>query len=162
VQPIAAQQADDVRWTAIVAIGALLALFRLALPVSLPESSADGGREECFTLPDATATAAPTVVARLERCTALYPTDVELMAGLGAAYEAAGDTARAERIDGRVLAMAPDYADVRVRLARLLLRRGDVAGARREAHEALRVQPNRQSVLDLIAGTGEARAGDAR
>jgi len=152
-----------VRWTAIVAIGALVALFRLALPVSLPESSGDGAREECLTLPDASTIAAPTLVARLERCAALYPADVELMADLGAAYEAAGDATRAERVDGRVLTMAPDYADVRVRLARLLLRRGDIAGAQRHARAALRVQPNRKAIIDLIGdGGGGERTGDAR
>jgi tetratricopeptide (TPR) repeat protein len=150
------------RWTAIVAVAALLTLFRVVLPVALPQSPDAGAREDCLTLPDLSAMAAPTRVALLERCTALYPADVELMADLGAAYDSADDTARAERTDRRVLSMAPDDADVRVRLARLLLRRGDVAGARSEARAALRVQPNWKSVLDVIAATGEARAGDAR
>jgi Flp pilus assembly protein TadD len=145
------------RWPAIVALGAVLALLWLALPVSIPESAGGGAREQCLTLADASARAGGSTIALLERCVALDPSDVAAMADLGAAYETAGDRAAAERMDGRVLSIDPDDADVRVRLARLLLRRGDAAGARREALDALRVQPNRKAVRDLLAEADAAR-----
>lgn len=145
------------RWPAIVALGAVLALLGLALPVSIPESAAGRAHEQCLTLPDASVPAGGSTVALLEQCVALDPSDAGAMAELGAAYETAGDPAAAERMDGRALSIDPGDADVRVRLARLLLRRGDAAGARREALNALRVQPNRKAVLDLLAEAGAAR-----
>ena len=82
-------------------------------------------------------------VPALERCLELRPDDVELMADLGAAYEQAGQWDRAESVYRRALAIDAEDGDIRVRLGNILLRRGDAAGARREAVAALAVQPGR-------------------
>ena len=49
-----------------------------------------------------------------------------------------------------VLALDPSYADVHVRLAALLLGRGAAADARDHAEQALRIQPNRARVRQLL------------
>ena len=73
----------------------------------------------------------------------MVPLDVELLADLGAAYESAGRPLDAEKTYQNVLALDPDYADVHVRLASLLLGRGAAGEARGHAEQALRIQPNR-------------------
>jgi tetratricopeptide (TPR) repeat protein len=125
-----------------------LALFWAALPAPLPRSSAGLLNEQCLTVP-ATSDAIPA----LERCSALYPHDVELKADLGAAYESADETARAEATYQLALAIDPAYADLRLRLGRLMLRRGATDDARRQAEAGLRVQPNRQTLRDLLDAT---------
>lgn len=86
----------------------------------------------------------------LERCLELRPDDVEIMTDLGGAYEQAAQWDRAEAVYRRALAIDAEDGDVRVRLARVLLRRGDAAGARREAAAALAIQPGGAAALDLI------------
>ena len=78
------------------------------------------------------------------------PLDVELLADLGAAYEGAGRPQDAEKTYQNVLALDPDHADVRVRLAALLLGRGAASEARFHAEQALRIQPNRTRVRQLL------------
>ena len=56
---------------------------------------------------------------------------------------------KAELAYTRALKLDPDYADVRLRLGRLLLARGADAEALKQADMALRVQPNRAALLDL-------------
>jgi Tfp pilus assembly protein PilF len=86
----------------------------------------------------------------LERCLDVHPDDVEIMTDLGGAYEQAAQWDRAEAVYRRALAIDADNGDVRVRLGGVLLRRGDAAGARREATAALAVQPGGAAALDLI------------
>jgi Tetratricopeptide repeat len=97
-------------------------------------------------------------VPAFERCLEVRPDDVELMADLGAAHEQAGQWDRAESVYRRALAIDGEDGDVRVRLGNILLRRGDAAGARREAVAALAVQPGRAPALDLM---GRADAAES-
>jgi len=89
----------------------------------------------------------------------LYPSDAELTADLGAEYEAAGRQDDAEAAYRRGVTVDPEYADLRLRLARLLIRRRAFAEARAEAEAALRVQPNRRALVDLLREAGEAHGG---
>ena len=59
----------------------------------------------------------------------------------------------AEAAYRRALERNADYADVHARLARLLLRRQAAAEARAHVESALRLQPNRQELLDLLDGS---------
>ncbi len=106
--------------------------------------------ETCLRLADRPPAEGPDAMNELERCSAVVPLDVELLADLGAAYEGAGRPHDAEKIYQDVLALDPDYADVRVRLAALLLGRGAAPEARDHAEQALRVQPNRTRVRQLL------------
>ena len=135
---------------------AALCLFSLALPVALPLPTSGASTETCLTLADAPPAAGPDAISRLEQCTAISPRDVELLADLGAAYEAVHAPERAEMMYRRALTIDPDDADVRLRLARLALARGDGSEARREAEAALRVQPNRRALLDLLGAIDAA------
>jgi tetratricopeptide (TPR) repeat protein len=126
----------------------VLCLFAGALPTQLAGRSSGITSEECLTLADVAPTRQPGSLSRLEQCSALYPDDVELMADLGAAYEAI-DRTKAELAYRRVLQLDPDYADVRLRLGCLLLARGAASEALHQAEAALRVQPNRAALVDL-------------
>jgi tetratricopeptide (TPR) repeat protein len=134
---------------------ALVAILWALVPVRLPSLSSGPASAECFTASDAPPDPQrPELVPLLEHCTALHPTDVELLSDLGFMYESAGRGGDAEAVYRRALLVDPGYADLRIRLGRLLQKRGDVAGARREAEAALNLQPNRQAVLDLLYDTG--------
>jgi hypothetical protein len=56
--------------------------------------------------------------------------------------------------------LTPDYADVHARLAELLLARGAGGEARSHAEAALRLQPNRRTLIDLL--TRASNAGEGR
>ena len=88
--------------------------------------------------------------AALERCLALDPGDVGLLTDLGAAYESESAD-RAEQIYRRALALDPRNGEVHVRLGRLLLARGNRAGAKAEGEAALRWQPGAAPARALIA-----------
>ena len=137
-----------------IRIGATLAVLVAAwLVLSVtPERSADGpSSDECLTLADVPPTTdAPTLRLMID-CAVLLPDDVELLADLGATYEQAGDAANAEAVYARALARDPDYGDLHVRMAKLLRARGALVDARGHAEAALRLQPNRRLVLDLLA-----------
>jgi Flp pilus assembly protein TadD len=90
----------------------------------------------------------------LERCVELRPDDVELMTELGDAYEVAAQWERAESIYRRALVADPEDGDLRVRLARLLVRRGAVDEARREGMAALALQPGGPAALEVSKLTG--------
>jgi len=99
----------------------------------------------------------PLEVDGLERCLAVSLRDIELMLDLGSAYEAQRDFERAETIYRRALSVDSKDADVHVRLAQVLLRRGEHAEATREAHIALTLQPQSSRALTLLehaAGRG--------
>ena len=73
------------------------------------------------------------------------------MADLGGVYEQAGQWDRAEAVYRRALAIDAEDGDIRVRLGSVLLRRGDAAGARREADgRAGRAAGPDAPALDLI------------
>ena len=97
------------------------------------------------------ADSAPRDTASLERCLSLDPADVGLMTVLGAAYESAGSPARAEQMYRRALSVDARDGDVHVRLGRLLLARGDRAGAQVEGEAALRWQPGASAARSLVA-----------
>jgi tetratricopeptide (TPR) repeat protein len=138
-----------------------LCLWAAALPVSLSRGGTLGSDEECLTLADRPPVARVDLLPTLERCSSAYPEDVELLADLGAQYEAASRRSDAERVYQRALVLDPGYAEVRLRLGRLLLQRGAAADARRQAAAALEVQPNRQALLDLLqAATNDARGDE--
>jgi tetratricopeptide (TPR) repeat protein len=88
--------------------------------------------------------------------------DPALATDVGARYEEAGDPQRAEQVYRQALAADPGYAEIRLRLARLLLRRGAAADAREQVRQALLVQPNRQALIDLLAAAERQIAGAPR
>jgi tetratricopeptide (TPR) repeat protein len=139
----------------LVRVGAAasaLVILALALPVKLPSSGGGSSSEECLTIADHPLTGAD-AISRLEQCATIVPDDVELLADLGAAYEAAGRSADAERIYLQILTLDDTYADIHVRLARLLLRRRESGAARLHLERALQIQPNRQAIATLIEET---------
>jgi tetratricopeptide (TPR) repeat protein len=134
----------------VAASAAALAVLWVALPVTLPVTPGGSSSEACLTLADRPPTG-PEALPQLEQCAALVPEDVELLADLGGAYEAARRPEDAERVYRHVLALDADYADVHVRVAALLVARGAAAAARPHLEAALQLQPNRQAILDLLA-----------
>ena len=142
---------------------AALVALTLLLPVRLPTPSSGPANAECLTLSDTAPDGTRIDRAEVfERCSALNPADVELVADLGRLQEAGGRLADAEASYRRALRLDPGYADVRVRLGRLLLKRGDAVGAREQAEAARDARPNGQAVVDLLADTHGARASAAR
>ena len=137
----------------------MLVLWWLVLPVPLPDAGDGNSAEECLTMADHAPVAGAEVIAQLERCSTLVANDVELLSDLAVAYERGGRTADAESAYRRALEIDPDYADVHARLGELLLARGAGAEARSHAEAALRLQPNRHAVIDLLTRTSNAREG---
>jgi tetratricopeptide (TPR) repeat protein len=135
------------RLTILAAAGALGALW-VVLPLRLPAAAAQSSIAECVTMADAPSTD----LALLEKCHGLVPNDVELAADLAAAYDTAHRPADAIKIYQQILALDPLYADVRLRLAKLLRASGDDAGAKAQIDQALTVQPNRRALTDFAAG----------
>ena len=142
-----------------MAAAALLCVFWLALPVRLQRASGGPSNEECLRLADCPPADTHADLATLERCSAVVVDDVELMADLGAAYESAHRPADAESVYRRAIALDPDYADLRARLAVLLLQRGAADEARAHLTAALRVQPNRRALLDLLDQASQVGQG---
>lgn len=135
-------------WPATAAL-LVLAGIHAAVPVSLRDAASARTDEACLTRADAPP-AAPDLPT-LERCAIVLPEDLELQADLGAMYETAGRAAEAETVYRRALALDAEYADLHLRLARLLRARGAWHDARTHAEAALALQPNRAAVLDLLA-----------
>jgi len=152
------------RWERILPAAAVLCAMWVSLPMRLARSSAGPSDEDCLALsdPDPSRGGRPHPVDLLERCSTLYPRDVEILADLGAAHESAGDATRAEALYQRALAIDPAYAELRLRLGRLMLRRGAREAAEAQAVAALQVQPNRQALLDLLRDTRAAAPGAPR
>jgi tetratricopeptide (TPR) repeat protein len=138
----------------------ILVLFAIVLPAPPPDASRGMTDQECVTLADTPIHPEPDVMPRLERCARLYPDDAELAGDLAFAYEAAGDPVRAEAAYKRALSIDPGYADLRLRLGYLLLRRGAALEAAREAEAALHIQPNRRVLVQLLRQAKEA-SGEA-
>lgn len=134
----------------IGAAAIVVALFIAVLPIRLHRGANEPSAETCLRLADRPPAEGRDAMNELERCSAVVPLDVELLADLGAAYESAGRPNDAEKTYQNVLALDPDYADVRVRLAALLLARGAAPEARDHAEQALRILPNRTRVRQLL------------
>jgi tetratricopeptide (TPR) repeat protein len=141
---------DRARWARLVAMAGLL----LALGVSArgglrPARDTDTFATVCELNPLQEAAA-------LERCLALQPRDIEIMLDLGSIYEAGGAFDRAEALYRRALAVDAKDGDVHVRLGRLLLRRGDRAGAADAARTALAYQPRSARAIELLSQSAHA------
>lgn len=128
-------------------MAAVLAVLWLALPVTLPRADVHNATAECLSLN--TPAASPDVTT-LERCRALQPRDTQLLVALGDAYQKAGDDRRAEGAFREVLRVDPGYAEVRLRMARILLAGQRFEAAEVELNAALRVQPNRRELQTLL------------
>ena len=131
---------------------AMLTIFVATFRRSAPESVPDGAAAPCD---QHVASHSADAVARLDRCLALDPSDVESMIELGDVFMAVARAERAEALYRRALEVEPRDARVHVRLGRLLLARGDSDGARREAEAALQSHVGNGAALRLVA---EARA----
>jgi tetratricopeptide (TPR) repeat protein len=161
----AADTTSAVSLSDIAVPAAVLALFAVLLPRPLPQAAADGSDARCLTLVDdetRSADGQPGPLDLYERCSGLHPADVELLAALGVRYEADGQPGKAEAIYRRALDTDPSYADLRLRLGRLLLARGEADDARRQAELGLQVQPNRLTLLDLARDAGRHRPAGTR
>ena len=133
--------------TTIVAAAAVLGVLWIVLPIRLATTAAEPSIADCLTLADT-----PSLdLAALERCHAIVPNDVELTADLASAYESARRPDDAIAAYQHILELDPLYADVRLRLARLLRGRGDEAAAKTQIDAALNVQPNRKALIDFAA-----------
>lgn len=118
----------DVIW-AVALLAAFVGMFRRA---PQPEPTGTIGAEPCTGSAD---------LGALERCLEADPANVELLTDLGDAYARLGRRDLAEAAYRRGLAVDPRDGDLHLRLADLLLERGDALDARGEAREALRWQP---------------------
>lgn len=143
----------------VVATTALLVVSWIFLPVRLQRSATGPSNEACLTLADHPPEESPESLATLEQCAVLVPDDVELLSDLAGMYEWSGRPADAEAVYRRALERDPEYGDLHARLSRLLLKKGDAGDARRHAEAALRLQPNRQAVLDLLSDVSRVEAG---
>lgn len=90
----------------------------------------------------------------LERCAAQRPDDVELLLMLGDRLEQTHQPARAEAVYRQASRIDPRDGELHVRIARLLLERGDVDNAAAEGRLALEIQPRNPIALDLVARAG--------
>ncbi len=133
--------------TTILAAAAVLGALWIVLPVRLPAASTEPSIADCLTLADAPSRALPA----LERCHALLPQDVELTADLADTYASLQRPDDAISAYQEIIALDPLYADVRLRLARLLRARGDESAARAQIDAALGVQINRGALLEFLA-----------
>ena len=146
------------RRPSVVGPALLLCLFAAALPARLAGRTSGPSSEQCLTATDAAARPTPERRSLLEHCTGLYRDDVEAVAELGVMYETS-DRDAAERAYRRALQLDPDYAEIRLRLGRLLVR-NHPAEALDHAERALLVQPNRPALLAL-RDQARAAAGHA-
>lgn len=126
---------------------AVLCAVAVLLPMQMPRPVATASDELCATFGEGPA--APWDLRRLEECSALDRTNVDLLADLASAYDTADAQERAVTTYRQALAIDPANADLRLRLGRLLLRRGDAEQAHREAVAVLELQPNRAAAVDL-------------
>ena len=90
----------------------------------------------------------------LERCAAQRADDVELLLNLGDRLEQTHQPARAEAVYRQASRIDPRDGELHVRIARLLLERGDADNAAAEGRLALELQPRNPIALDLVARAG--------
>jgi tetratricopeptide (TPR) repeat protein len=131
--------------TPVLAALAVLAMLWVVLPLPAPTAGGQASLAGCATM----ANQQSSDVAGLERCHALIPTDIELSADLAAAYTANARPDDAIALYQEILTLDPSYAEVHVRLARLLQSKGDRAAALDHVDQALRIQPNRKLLIDF-------------
>lgn len=137
---------------------AILAVMVLALPVQLDRASDGSSGDDCLTLADRPLPPnSAALVPTFERCRTVAAGDAVLLADLGAAYAAAGRANDAERAYRDAIAADPDYANAHVSLAAALADRGERAEARVHAEAALRLQPNRAAIVQLLAAIDGGR-----
>jgi Flp pilus assembly protein TadD len=134
----------------------LLLLFAGTFRRPTANGSAGLDAARCDTLP---APAAASDIPTYERCLAIDAGNAELLVELGRAYQSQARSGDAEATYRRGLAIDPRNSDLRVLLGELLLTRGDLAGARREAEEALRWRPNALAALRLARASGGDHVG---
>ena len=131
----------------------------LALPVQLDRTSDGSSGDDCLRLADRPLPSNPaTLIPELERCRSVAADDALLLSDLGAAYAAAGRRDDAERAYRDAIALDPDYAPAHASLAEALAERGERVEARAHAEAALRLQPNRTAILQLLAAIDRAPA----
>jgi hypothetical protein len=94
----------------------------------------------------------------LEQCVGLRPDDIELLTELAVDYERTSSWDRAEAMYRKALAVDPVEGDLHVRLAHVLLTRGDMNGARQQAGIAARLQPGRLLPRELLQRTSPTEA----
>jgi tetratricopeptide (TPR) repeat protein len=136
----------------------LLAIMWATLPVQLHRPGEGGTNTECLTLADGGLSSDPVShIPLLEQCRTVVVNDAQLVADLGAAYEAAGRNADAQRAYRDALAIDPEFADVHLKLAAQLLTQGAAGEARSHVEAALRIQPNRRAALDLLGEVAAAK-----
>lgn len=126
---------------------AVLVVACVALPVTLPRQDDRDANTACASLNAPTASPG---LAVLERCFASHPRDTQAMVALGDAFRRVGEDRRAEDVYRAVLRVDAGYAEVRVRVARLLLDHHDFGAAAVEINAALLIQPNRRELQDLL------------
>jgi len=131
----------------------------LTLPVQLDRASDGSSGDDCLRLADRPLPPNPaTLIPELERCRLVAADDAVLVSDLGAAYAAAGRRDDAERAYRDAIVLDPDYAHAHAALAMALAERGERAEARTHAEAALRLQPNRTAILQLLAAIDRAPA----
>lgn len=134
-------------------------LFWLWLPAPFPRPPVLASAEECAALAEGGSPAAKDL-RQLQECIALDPDDVDLLADLAAAQESAGSPELAVATYRRALTLASEDGELRLRLGRLLMRRGEAAEAADQAALGLQVQPNRPELVELL-GAAERAGGKA-
>ena len=140
------------RWQSLLWPLVLLALFVGTFRRAAPTLADAAVAAECDSPPPTNGQRIGAAdIDRLERCVAIDVGNAELMVDLGRAYAADNRPVEAERLYRRALGIDPANSDVHVWLGELLLRRGDRAGARRQAQDALRWRPNGLAARRLMA-----------
>jgi len=140
------------RWQSLLWPLVLLALFVGTFRRAAPTLADAAVAAECDSPPPTNGQRIGAAdIDRLERCVAIDVGNAELMVDLGRAYAAENRPVDAERLYRRALGIDPANSDVHVWLGELLLSRGDRAGARREAQDALRWRPNGLAARRLMA-----------
>lgn len=93
------------------------------------------------------------------------PGSAHILIGLGAAYADAGMLPPARQTLARAVAILDDRADIRLLMAEIAVRQGDVAAAERYLRRALELEPGNPGALSLLeivsartGGPREARA----
>ena len=138
--------------TADTLLGRVIALLPPRAP-TLPPAYLDRA-DVRFTMGDYRA-----AYANAERAFALAPDSVRAPLVAGLAAEKLGDAGAAEAMFRRGIARHAKDWQLRAALAQLLLQRGDGAGARREAEEAVRLAPTEPAARDLLRRVGDGGGG---
>lgn len=99
--------------------------------------------------------------ALLEALTSAEPDNADAWLQLGLARSATGDSRGARDAFLRVLALAPEYDDARLGLARLAYRSGDVAEAERMLNSMSPARSGDAEVVELRAALAGRRSEDS-